>query len=123
VAGVRAFDPQGRLLGFAEAHDDIDKACWDAAFTVVPEARGRGIGSALAREVAAAARAKGARRVIAVTESDNRAMIKVGEKIGRRVTSRGVWVDMEIGVDPPPDLGSAPLPLRSVKSRRCHCYL
>jgi ribosomal protein S18 acetylase RimI-like enzyme len=66
----------------------IDAGRAEAAFAVIDECQGQGIGSALMRHLAAIGRQAGLRELIAEVLAENAAMLKVFEKSGLKMSAR-----------------------------------
>jgi len=77
-----------------------DGAAAEVAFEVADEYQGRGIGSILARELAADARAAGIRHLIATVCGDNDRMVSLLKRIGEslHVTWRGRERELVVGL-------------------------
>jgi [ribosomal protein S5]-alanine N-acetyltransferase len=67
----------GLGLRLIEGHAELE-----LAWAVLPEAWGQGIATAIGREALKLAKARGARRVIALTRTDNLASRRVMDKLG-----------------------------------------
>ncbi|GMG81125.1 hypothetical protein LNKW23_03370 [Paralimibaculum aggregatum] len=78
----------GVLRGVAELHPEPDGS-GEAAFTVEPGFRKRGIGLGLMRRVLRRARNLGLKRVRIETTRDNRAMVRLALSVGAELTSDG----------------------------------
>jgi len=81
--------PARRLIGvarFVRLQDDPDAA--EVAIVVADDFQGRGVGSLLARELAARARGLGIKRFSATMSADNRPALRLMEKLTQHLERR-----------------------------------
>ena len=81
--------PTRRLIGvarFVRLHDDPETA--EVAIVVADDFQGRGVGSLLARELAARARGLGVKRFTATMAGDNRPALRLMEKLTQHLERR-----------------------------------
>ena len=78
----------GKVIGGAGFHGPPDGGVVEIGYGIVPSARGRGFATAAAHEIMKIARAEGAKRVIAGTETTNPASMKLLSKIGLTIVSQ-----------------------------------
>jgi len=92
-----------RMVGLAEWHRTGRAGEAEIAFAVSDDLHGRGVATLLAEHLLDAALAVGLRRLIAVTQSDNRAMLDVFTALGvptRPTWDEGTWlltIDLDFG--------------------------
>ena len=92
-----------RMVGLAEWHRVGRAGEAEIAFAVSDDLQGRGVATLLAEHLLDAALAVGLRRLIAVTQSDNRAMLDVFTALGvptRPTWDEGTWllsIDLDFG--------------------------
>jgi acyl-CoA synthetase (NDP forming)/GNAT superfamily N-acetyltransferase len=90
-----------RMVGLAEWHRTGCPGEAEIAFAVSDELHGRGVATLLAEHLLDAAHGVGLRRLIAVTQSDNRAMLDVFTGLGvptKYTWDEGAW-ELSIGLD------------------------
>lgn len=100
------WEETGRILGYCYAHAWKERAAyahtWETTVYLAPQAKGRGIGTALMQRLIADARATGCHALIACITDDNTASRAFHEKLGFRKVSHfsqvghkfGHWLDV-----------------------------
>jgi RimJ/RimL family protein N-acetyltransferase len=83
---VRLVD--GKIIGAAGFHGPPQDGIVEIGYGIVPSARGRGFATAAARGIIDIARANGAKRAIARTETTNPASMKVLTNVGMAVVKQ-----------------------------------